>query len=315
MSQLDNSELIAPLLKTALKSLNLQLEEELVRYQQRRTERSPDAVLLASIEDKELSSEASDQNAQSVSDHPAEPVSLVHQEELSPTPPQSSPDSSLDTFEASVQALVQLASTHQKTNRLLTPLGVGSIFLALVASVLLGTVLIAPDLRIGLDRSDQDTDQTEPSYELFSLEESKDNLSSNRDSANSSTPSSPVVPAEAQPDDTQEYSDLASALLPPSLRPQIQPQDASLTETSPILKTATQLPDASIEANKYYVVVEYADKAALQQAQSAVKDAQLKKFPQGVRIQMGAFNDQKAANQLVERLKQQGISASIYRPH
>ena len=304
MSQLDNSELIAPLLKAALKSLNLQLEEELARYQQRRTERSPDAVLLASIEDEELSSEASDQNAAN--------VSLITQDNLSPTPPQSSPDSSLD-FETSVQALVQLASTHQ-TNRLLTPLGVGSIFLALVASVLLGTVLIAPDLRISLGRSDQDSDQTEPLYELFSLEESKDNLSSNRDSANSSPPSSSVVPADAQPEGTQEYSDLASALLPPSIRPQMQPQNASLTETSPILKSAAQLPDASIDANKYYVVVEYTNKAALQQAQSAVKDAQLKKFPQGVRIQMGAFNEQKAANQLVERLKQQGISASIYRP-
>ena len=313
MSQLDNSELIAPLLKAALKSLNLQLEEELARYQQRRTERSPDAVLLASIEDEELSSEASDQNAQSVSDHPAEPVSLVHQEDLSPTPFQSSPDSSLD-FEASLQALAQLAP-NQKTNRLLTPFGVGSIFLVLVASVLLGTALIAPDLRIGLGRSDQDSDQTEPSYELFSLEESNDNNSSNRDLAIASPPSSSVVPAEIQPDGTQEYSDLASALLPPSLRPQIQPQNTSLTETSPILKSATQLPDAPVDVNKYYVLVEYANKAALQQAQSAVKDAQLKKFPQGVRIQMGAFNEQKAANQLVERLKQQGISASIYRPH
>ena len=213
MSQLDNSELIAPLLRAALKSLNLQQEEELARYQQRQSERSPDAVLLASIEDEELPSEASNQNASS--------GSLVHQEEFSPTPPQSSPDSSLD-FEASVQALVQLASTHQ-TNRLLTPFGVGSIFLALVASVLLGTVLIAPDLRIGLGRSDQDTDQ-KLSDELFSLEESKDNLSSNQDSAIASPSSSLVVPAEAQPDGSQEYSDLASALLPPSLRPQIQPK-------------------------------------------------------------------------------------------
>lgn len=302
MSQIDNSELIAPLLKAALKSLNLQLEEELARYQQRPTERSPDAVLLASIEDEELPLEASNQNAAN--------VSLIPQDNLSPSQPQSSPNSSLD-FEASVQALVQLASTHQKTNRLFTPLGVGSIFLALVASVLLGTVLIAP-VRIGLDRSDQDTDQ-KLADELFSLEESKDTLSSNQDSAIASPSSSPVVPAEAQPDGSQEYSDLASALLPPSLRPQMQPQNASLTETSPILKSAAQLPNASIEANKYYVVVEYTDKA-LQQAQSAVKDAQLKKFPQGVRIQMGVFDDQKAANQLVDRLKQQGISASIYRP-
>ena len=144
-----------------------------------------------------------------------------------------------------------------------------------------------------------------------------------------SPPSSPVVPAEIQPDGSQEYSDLASALLPPSLRPQMQPQNASLTETSPILNQPlkvqpekapaaalmqAQLPDAPIDVNKYYVVVEYIDEAALQQAQSAVKNAQLKKFPQGVRIQMGAFDEQKAANQLVERLKQQGIPASIYRP-
>ena len=312
MSQLDNSELIAPLLRAALKSLNLQLEEELARYQQRRTERSPDAVLLASIEDEELPSEASNQNAANVSDYFAELVSLIPQDNLSPSPPQSPPDSSLD-FEASVQALVQLASTHQKTNRLFTPLGIGSIFLALVASVLLGTALIAPYLRIGLGRSDQDSDQ-KLSDELFSLEESNDNLSSNQDSASASPPSSSVVPADAQPDGSQEYSDLASALLPPSLRPQMQPQNASLTETSPILKSATQLPDVPIDANKYYVLVEYSSQAALQQAQSAVKDAQLKKFPQGVRIQMGAFDEQKAANQLVERLKQQGIPASIYHP-
>ena len=93
-----NSELIASL-KAALKSLDLQLEDELTRYQQRRTERTPDAALLASIE--EQTSEAStsaDQNALSVSDHLEEPMKADRFPDQSGMPPQFSPDSSLEVF-------------------------------------------------------------------------------------------------------------------------------------------------------------------------------------------------------------------------
>jgi serine/threonine-protein kinase len=62
------------------------------------------------------------------------------------------------------------------------------------------------------------------------------------------------------------------------------------------------------------VLVNDSGKGTLKKAQTMVPDAYVEKFPQGSRIQMGAFKLESEATTLVDQLKQQGISASIYHP-
>jgi cell division septation protein DedD len=64
----------------------------------------------------------------------------------------------------------------------------------------------------------------------------------------------------------------------------------------------------------YYVLVNDAGKQTLEKAKTIIPEAYVEKFPQGARIQMGAFKVESEATTLVEQLKQQGISASIYHP-
>jgi serine/threonine-protein kinase len=62
------------------------------------------------------------------------------------------------------------------------------------------------------------------------------------------------------------------------------------------------------------VLVNYSSDRDLAQAKKVVPDAYVEKFPQGARIQMGAFKRESQAKTLVEQLKQQGVTASIYSP-
>ena len=49
-------------------------------------------------------------------------------------------------------------------------------------------------------------------------------------------------------------------------------------------------------------------------ARKIVPGAFLGRFPQGSRIQMGAFKNEAKANAFANQLRQQGMSASIYIP-
>ncbi|NES82473.1 MAG: SPOR domain-containing protein, partial [Moorea sp. SIO2B7] len=122
-------------------------------------------------------------------------------------------------------------------------------------------------------------------------------------------------------------SDLAKALLPPSLRPSqlAQPDPVPLSlEPLPSQPPKPSQPSSSSQegaANtapaqtqvQYFVVVEYSSERSLQQARKIVYDAYVKNFPQGKRIQMGAFRSESEAKAFIEKLKQQGIAASVYR--
>lgn len=71
---------------------------------------------------------------------------------------------------------------------------------------------------------------------------------------------------------------------------------------------------ASSRHSYYYVLVNYSSDRDLAQARKVVRDAYVEKFPQGARIQMGAFKRESEAKALVDQLKQQGVTASIYSP-
>lgn len=97
-----------------------------------------------------------------------------------------------------------------------------------------------------------------------------------------------------------------SGLLQPAISETLQNQAASLTTVA----------EDSLPARDpfYYVLINYDGKRSLQQARTIVPDAYVRKLSQGTRIQMGAFKLESEAQGLVEKLQQQGISASIYHP-
>ncbi|NEP35504.1 SPOR domain-containing protein, partial [Moorena sp. SIO3B2] len=78
-------------------------------------------------------------------------------------------------------------------------------------------------------------------------------------------------------------------------------------------KTTATPPSQSTKI-KYYVILNDGSASGLAKARKIVPGAFLGRFPQGTRIQMGAFKNEAKANAFANQLRQQGMSASIYRP-
>jgi hypothetical protein len=87
---------------------------------------------------------------------------------------------------------------------------------------------------------------------------------------------------------------------------------------SPSITLATPNPTPPVfpqgNASFYYVTTTYSDPRSLQQAQQVVNDAQLVRFQEGVKIQLGAFEIKGDAETFASRLQQQGINAAIRDP-
>lgn len=134
----------------------------------------------------------------------------------------------------------------------------------------------------------------------------------------------PVAPLPAPP--------ASVAPAKPSSPSAVKPQ-ASSVPTQPTTTKTTQSASAAKQTEKnpaptkpvtesaapatrglYYVVMNSNSDRDLAQARTIVPDAYIEKFPQGSRIQMGAFPRESQAKALVEQLKQQGVNASVYHP-
>ncbi|NEN94567.1 MAG: protein kinase [Moorea sp. SIO3I7] len=79
-------------------------------------------------------------------------------------------------------------------------------------------------------------------------------------------------------------------------------------------KITTAPPPSQSTKIKYYVILNDGSSSGLAKARKIVPGAFLGRFPQGSRIQMGAFKNEAKANAFANQLRQQGMSASIYRP-
>lgn len=77
-------------------------------------------------------------------------------------------------------------------------------------------------------------------------------------------------------------------------------------------RPAAQAP--SEDGNYYYVVTPYSGDQSLSQVRQVVGDAYVRNFDDGARIQVGAFNDEGSAQELVESLDQQGVNAEVRSP-
>ncbi|PSB05809.1 hypothetical protein C7B69_24875, partial [filamentous cyanobacterium Phorm 46] len=64
----------------------------------------------------------------------------------------------------------------------------------------------------------------------------------------------------------------------------------------------------------YYIVTDYTNEKALQQARTAVPDAYVRNFSKGVKIQMGALNDAASAERLAKELQAKGVKPQYYQP-
>lgn len=97
----------------------------------------------------------------------------------------------------------------------------------------------------------------------------------------------------------------ASPAPPPE--PVYQPAPQPLSEPDP--EPAATTPPV---APNYYVVTDYTGDQSLDNARTAVEDAYVRNFSEGARIQMGAFDEESSAQELVQQLEQQGIPAQVY---
>lgn len=284
-----------------------------------------------------------------------------------------------DYLESSEQLLRSLAEDEKSaepqkrpTNKLLTPLGIGSILLLLLSSATLVYIFTNPSTlsALGLDRlfgsKTQTTAQStskitavksEPAPSSSPLSGPKldqgefkdinpDNLSQLEASPSPSSSPSPVAPLSDLPNPgvnssappvasgsaaANGSSNLPSALLPRSLAPgaasqaptgvqRVVPVPAPLAQPPVVSAPKPAAPEnlaaspATSRNSFYYVLVNYSSDRDLAQAKKVVPDAYVEKFPQGARIQMGAFKRESQAKTLVEQLKQQGVTASIYSP-
>ncbi|MGF1480089.1 MAG: SPOR domain-containing protein [Cyanophyceae cyanobacterium] len=221
----------------------------------------------------------------------------------------------------------QLASTPQQNSRnRLALLGISALLLIGAASALLVVARFAPARlrtanlakRSNQESSSADTNGSKPETPVVDDASKLANEAiAPRPSVPVPVPPVPAAPGESapQPELESPYSDLTSALLPPSLRPQQSVSSPESSAPAPILKQ-TQPPDAPIaevKSNYYYVLAPYTDEFSLEAAQAKIPTASLARFAEGVRIQLGAFSQPEEAHQLVKTLKQAGIAAAVYR--
>lgn len=293
---------------------------------------------------------------------------------------QSPPEDYLESSEKLLESLSEQEEPvqPQKPNRLLTPLGIGSILLLLLSSA---TVIYLATNRstftaLGLDRVfGSNTPNTSPS--AVETTEAKSESAKNSPVATgpnlaseefpdlnlntlSHFPASPtplaspsavprvpelpnsgttsvapaVIPNSALP---KRSSDLSSTLLPPSVRSGTvpsttaplmgtgssalgvkTPKSGPTTSTgklqaSPASPQTAANPGATGEGF-YYVLVNDSSDRALEKVKTVVPDAYVESFPQGARIQLGAFKRESEAKALVKELQQRGVAATIYRP-
>ncbi|MEM9138144.1 MAG: SPOR domain-containing protein, partial [Cyanobacteria bacterium P01_F01_bin.42] len=91
------------------------------------------------------------------------------------------------------------------------------------------------------------------------------------------------------------------------------PSTPSTASQSSLPQVAAQ-PSPAPGAGTYYVVADYTGDQALSNARNVVGDAFVRNFSEGARIQLGAFQDESRAQELIQELERQGIPARVQSP-
>ena len=379
-AQTNSTNTFDPILKAALKSLDLQPEMEVERYERFKN-------IIGSLANTGNDSDTQPKTQLLVKKQSSSPIqlpnfgnqvtnnsqvdllkqqilSLVYQPPEAQTnlelkPEEKIPDDYLESSENLLKSLEARQSNGNSSQGLkgvkenfkenfLTPFGFASLLMLLSAggllfgylgwNKLLNAEIVSNVGRTGEDTPIQNNSLKPVNLDLGTISTLKPNsntfISSPAPSQTSNSPKSADKSANSI-EIIRGGADLASALLPPSLRFQSPRTGSNPATNSSVLNTSTPNislvpvpvpPPSSSPSNPkkesinqvkffgdyYYVLVFNTDGKSLNQARKVVKDAYLVQFPQGVRIQMGAFDNQKEAQELVQRLKQQGVEAEIY---
>jgi hypothetical protein len=131
------------------------------------------------------------------------------------------------------------------------------------------------------------------------------------------TPSRPTPTATTSPAAVAPQAPLRVA--PPAINAQppqplvVNPTPTPVQPPAPLSPSSAPSAPASTSPS-YYVITEYTGNQSLESARGAVGDAYVRDFPNGTKIQMGAFSQASSAQNLVQQLQQQGIPAQVYAP-
>ncbi|NET70969.1 MAG: hypothetical protein F6K62_08460 [Sphaerospermopsis sp. SIO1G2] len=240
------------------------------------------------------------------------------------------PDDYLESSEALLRSLQTeqakpKKSSQNQTDSLLSPLGIGSMLLLLLASLTLGYVVLNPQSMPKWDIS---------KIKLFNLSFLNNRETTSDDSNNSTTPEPAITPIEKYPNlAASEFPEVNDPNDVVGLKPKAKPTPTPTTVTPPPVANITPrtpikpvplpsvTPKATTSANTviqpssdgyYYLIVDNKGTEALASAQKVVPDAYLsngKKY-----IYLGALETEAEAKKRLQELKEQGIKARVRQP-
>jgi len=267
-------------------------------------------------------------------------------------------DEYLETAQARLSNLTQEeepaeSQASPETNKLLTPLGIGSMLLLLVGTATLGYVAMNPstirhlsankaansgeskvaELNSGnlsgeIANSPNLADREFVELNLKSLSTiNPKGVAASQSNGGVSKPQLPVnapapLPTPVTP--SSNTLDLPSALIPPSIQsgvlpppfPKTPPTVAPTLANKPNVAVTTKAQTTkaiSAKEARFLVIVAYNGDRSLQQARKVIPNALVRETKQGKAIQLAAFPDELAAQKKAQDLQKKGMKAQVYR--
>lgn len=291
VSQEKEDEMLHPKLQAALTSLNIDLEEELNRFQQ--SQKQNHGANLSKVQSESSSSAV--RNGELGEAAIARNNVEEHSKEEVPQDYLQSSEELLQELNNSENYNVgsTVAKPPEKTksswrNYLLTPLGIAGIVIFLLSGTLLSLILI----NLGEITSRQASTPTE------------------------TTEDDSLPPPPKKEEATAETPEESSPEIPN--RPNLANDEFIELDTDNLVEAQPKEPEPSTPScggNFYCVMVENPTQTEYNQTLQVTGDGYLREFPEvGKVLQVGAFDTEARAEELVQRLEQQGISATIYKP-
>lgn len=103
-----------------------------------------------------------------------------------------------------------------------------------------------------------------------------------------------------------------AAVSVPDVAPAVEPDPVAAAPA--YVEPAAPVADENESGEYFYVVTNYSGDRSLEDAQAVVGDAYVRNFDSGAQVQLGAFSSADRAQELINELQQQGISAQMYQP-
>ncbi len=269
-----------------------------------------------------------------------------------PYPHPPAPDNYLESSERLVKSLDEETTSPNKSNsrfqdQMMNPLGIGSILLLLLACITFGyviwqnrTSLTIANLRRIINPTATEVSQTSKpnrngisngsklppipntpnlaSQEFVELDLNTIGMLNPNKPQNQVIVPNPSKLAQQLPQTAASPTTKPTTAAPPlNLTAALLPSPPAVHQSSTVENASDQKKSSTaiqLEDKYYYVLSEYLGDESLQKARKIVSDAYLRDFPQGTRIQLGAYKDQTTANLIAEQLRKQGIEVQVYKP-